>query len=303
MQSTRKYPNTKLPKMKKKKKKHPLRLGFFCLFIMGIFLFQAGFFPLSFSQMQEELRWQSASLYASIFSTATPSLDPKTVDKILCKNKETDTMYKTIYEHKAEYPDELLASLCLNEELLDYTYHFNDSHSKKSVTLTEDEANADIPLFLQWDPRWGYQEYGEGYIGYSGCAPTCLAMIATGLSHRTDTTPDQIAQYATQKHYYHPGTGTRWVFLTEGAEAFGLRGKEICLDKQIIFQHLKNNEPIICSVGPGDFTSKGHFIVLRGISDGKLIINDPNSVERSNILWDYDRISGQIKNLWAYEAI
>lgn len=50
--------------------------------------------------------------------------------------------------------------------------------------------------------------------------------------------------------------------------------------------------------GSGDFTLKGHFIVMTGIENGKIKINDPNSFKNSNKLWDYDDIYKQINNLW-----
>lgn len=52
---------------------------------------------------------------------------------------------------------------------------------------------------------------------------------------------------------------------------------------------------------PGDFTTTGHFIVLTGLTDdGKLMINDPNSITRSEKRWDIDTIVGQAKSAWTY---
>ena len=57
-------------------------------------------------------------------------------------------------------------------------------------------------------------------------------------------------------------------------------------------------------MNPGDFTAEGHFIVLAGLADGnKIRINDPNSIERSNMLWDYDDIESQISGMWAYQLV
>ncbi len=67
------------------------------------------------------------------------------------------------------------------------------------------------------------------------------------------------------------------------------------------FQYLKKGNPIICSMGPGDFTTAGHFIVLVGVEEGKIKVNDPNSKERSSKLWDYETLEPQIKNLWVFE--
>ena len=33
---------------------------------------------------------------------------------------------------------------------------------------------------------------------------------------------------------------------------------------------------------------------------GSKVVNDPNSKSRSKILWDYDTLEGQIKNLWGF---
>ena len=54
---------------------------------------------------------------------------------------------------------------------------------------------------------------------------------------------------------------------------------------------------------PGDFTTTGHFIVLAGVEDGKIRVNDPNSVKRSEELWDYETLEYQINNLWAYTVL
>ena len=40
----------------------------------------------------------------------------------------------------------------------------------------------------------------------------------------------------------------------------------------------------------GHFTSGGHFIVLRGVKDGKIMVADPASRSRSEKLWDLSLI-------------
>ena len=52
-------------------------------------------------------------------------------------------------------------------------------------------------------------------------------------------------------------------------------------------------------MGPGDFTSSGHYIVLTGVEDGSFRVNDPNSRLRSQRLWSYEELEGQIRNIWA----
>ena len=59
--------------------------------------------------------------------------------------------------------------------------------------------------------------------------------------------------------------------------------------------------PVICAMGPGDFTETGHFIVLAGLTEEGFVVNDPNSIERSERAWTYEEISGQIRNIWAFD--
>jgi hypothetical protein len=51
-------------------------------------------------------------------------------------------------------------------------------------------------------------------------------------------------------------------------------------------------------MGPGDFTSSGHYIVLSGCEDGLIRVNDPNSYQNSVKLWRYEDIESQFRNLW-----
>lgn len=80
----------------------------------------------------------------------------------------------------------------------------------------------------------------------------------------------------------------------------GLQGTQISLSESVINTYLDRGNPIVCSVGPGDFTTTGHFIVLLKTSDGKYVVRDPNSIERSKKLWTYEDLSSQIRNLWAF---
>ena len=55
---------------------------------------------------------------------------------------------------------------------------------------------------------------------------------------------------------------------------------------------------IVCSMWPGDFTSTGHFILIRGYDDKGFFVNDPNRRSNSEKQWDYDTLSSQMKCLW-----
>lgn len=177
------------------------------------------------------------------------------------------------------------------------------SREKPACKLTEEEVKATPPLLLQTDRRWADASYGSSDIEKSGCAPTCMAMVIVGLTHNKKVTPKAVADYAVKKGYYEEDKGTSWEFITKGGKHWKVQGVEISLSYKSIKEQLDKGHPIICSMRPGDFTDEGHFIVLTKMEDGQIKLHDPNSLERSNCLWDYETLEHQIKNLWAFEKI
>lgn len=218
-------------------------------------------------------------------------------------SREEQEQLEQIYAKEDSYPPELLEALEKNPELLSFVEGYLSSDGSVTGGLTEEELSQDFPLLLQYDARWGYAPYGDNNIALSGCAPTCLSMVVTALRKNGDAPPNVVADYAMERGYYQDGVGTMWSLMTEGAPDFGVRGEEIGLDENLIFARLEEGSLIICSMRPGDFTTTGHFIVLVGIQDGKIVVNDPYSRERSEKLWDYETLEYQIKNLWAFSLL
>lgn len=233
---------------------------------------------------------------------APQKLESSEVHRRLKELAGQSAQYEQIYENADKYPENLLAALCNNPEMLEFVQGYLESDGKVTGGLRRSEKNSNgIPLLLQWDQRWGYAAYGDNNIGLSGCAPTCLSMVAVGLTGNEQATPNAIADYAMKEGYYVEGTGTAWSLMTDGCRKFGVVGTALGLDKDTVLSKLKNKKPIICSVRSGDFTTTGHFIVLTGVEDGKIKVNDPNSKKRSTKLWEYEKLEGQIRNLWVFD--
>ncbi|HIZ13234.1 MAG TPA: C39 family peptidase [Candidatus Mediterraneibacter stercorigallinarum] len=207
-----------------------------------------------------------------------------------------------VYEQAGDVSDTLRELVENNPETVGFVRNYQE---KKDAPPAEDigEVTAGvIPHLLQWDERWGYQIYGDNMIAVNGCGPTVISMVAAGLTGDNTITPYRVAKFAEENGYYEGEAGTSWSLMTEGAQQFGIYGEEMGLDENGIFSALESGNPIICSVRPGDFTNTGHFIVLVGTEDGKIRVNDPNSVKRSEKLWDYETLYPQINNLWVYTA-
>lgn len=167
------------------------------------------------------------------------------------------------------------------------------------VKIDKECGNGVIPILQQWDPKWGWYKYGENILALNGCGPTSLAMVITGLTGNDGINPMEIAKYS-DENGYHEKAGTNWDLMTDIVEKYGVKGRRISVAKESFENALNSGNPIICSVGPGYFTEEGHFIVISGIKDGKLIIHDPNSIKNSKKLWEFNDIKNQIKAAWTY---
>ncbi len=205
---------------------------------------------------------------------------------------------KEILDHRERYPIELLDLINKNPETIDFVYHYPEYHDREvEIDLSEEIRGNQVPLYLQWDERWGYAKYGGKMIAESGCGPTCLSMVASYLLKDARMNPKWMAEFG-EKNGYVNETGTLWTFMTQGVRKLGLESIQIDIDEKRVRKNLEVGNPIICSMGPGDFTSEGHFIVLAGIDHGKIIINDPNSKKNSEKTWIFSDIEDQIKNMW-----
>ena len=210
---------------------------------------------------------------------------------------------REIMANKDRYPEQLIELLQNNEETVDFVFDYPEKKDTAPADTVGEVVQGQVPLLLQWDERWGYAFYADDMIAVNGCGPTAIAMVAAGLTGDNTVTPYKVAQFSAGNGYYVGDSGTSWSLMTEGAQQFGIYGEEMGLSEDEVFSALENGHPIICSMRPGDFTTTGHFIVLTGVEDGKIRVNDPNSRVRSGKLWDYSRLEYQINNLWVYTAM
>ena len=195
------------------------------------------------------------------------------------------------------YPRDLISLLQTSPEALDFVldYPFRE---ETDINLSGYDRST-VPLFLQWDPMWGYERYGSSYLAVTGCGPTCLAMAGWYLTGEDTMNPRDVAEFAETNGYYEKGYGSSWTLISQGAEKLGLEATELPLVKKKIERALEAGNPVILALGKGDFTTTGHYILLTGLEEEGFRVNDPNSRERSGQLWTYQQLENQIRNIWA----
>lgn len=199
------------------------------------------------------------------------------------------------------YPENVTELLDKNPETIGFVDHYREKKDQLPAdTIGDDLIPGEIPLLLQWDERWGYAPYGSSIVAVSGCGPTCMAMVAAGLNQDPSITPAKTAEYGTANDYLDEENNTYWAFMEEACANWNLRFESVEVDEAQVAAQLLAGHPIICSVGPGDFTRNGHFIVLTGYENGNLTVNDPFSQANSERTWTFAEIQDQIKAMWAY---
>ena len=228
--------------------------------------------------------------------------DDEQVLQRIAELAEQYELVKQINEQPERYSMEMLKNLANNPEMAAYVIGTVDADGSVYGGFTEEELAEKYPLLLQFDPRWGYFEYGGKEMGLSGCGPTCLAMVILALTDYEDVTPDKIAQYSTDKKYYVEGVGTAWKLMDDVPPLYGLAVEHTAIKEKSMKAELDKGNILICSVRKGVFTSEGHFVVIYGYDETGFLVNDPKCVARSRKTWQFSEFGNQLKRIWSIGA-
>lgn len=160
--------------------------------------------------------------------------------------------------------------------------------------ITFSNAATPVVYYNQTDARWGNKPYGKtSTIGRAGCGPTALAIAVASLTSNK-VTPYDVAQWSVENGGLCEGSGSYHSLIPNGGRHYGLTVTSIGRDGKKLVEALQEGKLAIAIMSKGHFTSGGHFIVLRGVTeDGKILVADPASVKRSNKEWDLRIVTGE----------
>ena len=159
------------------------------------------------------------------------------------------------------------------------------------------DGATDVVYYNQADSRWGGKLYGKyDTIAVAGCGPTSLAMVVSSLTNRT-ILPDEMSDWAYANGYRCEGAGSYHSLIPEGGRHFGLKVEGASASEgQKIVDALSSGKLVIAIMGPGNFTTGGHFLVLRGVtSEGKILVADSGSYNRTNQEWSLRTILSEAR--------
>ncbi|WP_313529183.1 C39 family peptidase [Anaerotignum sp.] len=148
------------------------------------------------------------------------------------------------------------------------------------------DGMTEVVYFNQLDESYASKPYGTDNIGSYGCGPTAMSIVVSSMTNKT-VNPEQMAKWAYDNGYWCKGSGSYHALIPSAAKAWNLPVDGCTVaEPQKIIDALSDGKLVVAIMSKGHFTSGGHFIVLRGTKDGKILVADPASYNRSQQEWD-----------------
>ena len=214
---------------------------------------------------------------------------------------------RLIVSQRIATPEEVMTQLGFTDFERQWAYQIHDTIADNQeqddtpsvdmgdVTFTDTETH--VVYYSQVDSRWSDKAYSGSTIGIAGCGPTSVAIAVSTLTGRT-ITPDQVAEWSEATGHAAYGNGSYHSLIPDALAHYGLtvqRAGTSCA--QQLADALSAGKLVVVIMGPGTFTSTGHFMVLRGTTaTGKVLIADPISYNRSQKEWDLALILREAKH-------
>lgn len=258
---------------------------------------------ISLADMQAVLRQGKSSLYSFTRTSETRTVeadDPNTPDVVETK-EEIWYIYTLQYNGEAYFADAVFhlteaqkgladdyaqnLSLFLGDGMFQYTeYSGATIPSLGNVRFTD--GVTDVVYFNQLDQQYANKPYGTDNIGGYGCGPTSMSIVVSSLTDDI-VDPMEMAEWAYKNGGWCSKSGSYHSLIPNAAKAWGLP-VEGCTasEPQRILDALGSGKLVVAIMTKGHFTSGGHFIVLRGVKGGQILVADPASYKRSEKSWD-----------------
>jgi hypothetical protein len=262
------------------------------------------------------LKDKISGFFGGAVSTATARSDQETINDLLIKAKkykysdglDDKTVWTRIIGDGASYPqaDTVMKSLAAGQGGGNVKYNMKGGFG---------EAFNNFSYYAQSDPNWGRSPYpksskgtftadvNQDTLGYRGCGPTAMAMVATQLTGK-DVTPPALARFSYDRGFSVPA-GTSWDFFPAIAKKFGFNMVPMtsASEAKNFPKYLMPGQPVILSGQSTEpntpFTANGHFVVATALKGDKVVINNPISKERSGE-YRLSDIMRQVQGAWAF---
>lgn len=139
------------------------------------------------------------------------------------------------------------------------------------------------PDFKQYDSRWGKKQYSthtsSQTMANSGCGPTAMADVVAALKDSA-VTPYDLALKAVAWGDRTYNSGTAWSFFKHIMTEYNFAKMVQSASIDALKACLDAGGYVVCSMGPGYWTSGGHYITAWKYDATYVYCNDPASATR-----------------------
>lgn len=254
-------------------------------------------FAHSVVQTTREETYEEEETYLHVNEDGTQELRTRTVERT-----------RIFIDQRAASPPEVMAALGFTDEQKQWAQLIADvlagSQRQDGDTPSLDlgdviftDASTPVTYYNQTDMRWGEVGYSGSTIGVAGCGPSCVAIVASSLTGSA-VTPVDAAAWSEQNGHAAYGNGSYPSLIPEALTHYGLTVERAGTPSaQQLVDALAAGKLVVVLMGPGAFTTSGHYIVLRGVtSDGGVLVADPYTYGFCQREWDIGLILRQAKH-------
>ena len=142
-----------------------------------------------------------------------------------------------------------------------------------------------VVYFNQLDERYAGQPYGTDNIGGYGCGPTAMSIVVSSLANDT-VDPIEMARWSYENGYWCSGSGSYHALIPAAAKAWGLNVEGCSAsDGQKIADALADGK-LVVTIMLKDIHKLRPLYRPAWRKDGKILVADPASYDRSSMEWD-----------------
>ena len=177
-----------------------------------------------------------------------------------------------------------------------HLYYKQDNGQLIAVDATTTQVSKAVyntPYYSQRDGRWGGRKYGPYSMDATGCVPTTLAMVISGITG-TEVLPTTVADYLYNhsNEFNKDGFGTSSRGIVRVAQHWDLT-TETLFTASAVKEVLSQGHHVLGAVGTSIFAHYPvtHELVLKGYNNGKTYVRDPYNAA-NNVWYPVDYLFG-----------
>ena len=258
---------------------------------------------ISISDMADILRTSQSSLYSYTQADETRTkteTDPATGKEVSVTEKWR--VYTIVYNGEAYFSEQVFRldgeqmalanayaqnlSLFLGDGMMQGISEWDGNSIPSLGNVRFTDGATEVVYYNQLDERYAGKPYGTDHIGSHGCGPTSMAIVVSSLTGQT-VDPVAMAEWSYQNGYWCKDSGSYHALVPAAARNWGLNVSGCSVSEpQRILDALAEGKLVVAIMSKGHFTKSGHFIVLRGVQNGMILVADPASYNRSGQLWE-----------------